>query len=121
MPYPPQVYATTGHAFGLKVNGVQVIDKVPTDLMPLRWDAPSATNIGSLVFSVLDDGETTLPYGAVVRLTDNRRHASHGVELITNGTFDSDLSGWTVGSTAVATWQDDLGPEGTGDGVVRID
>ena len=120
MPYPPQVFSLDGHAFGLTVSGVQIIDSVPTDLAPIRWDWPSSTNNGGISFTVEDKGETALLTGSVIRLTDNRLHASHGVELLTNGTFDSDLSGWTVGSTAVATWQDDLGPEGTGDGVVRI-
>ena len=121
MPYPPQVFSLTGHAFGLTVSGVQIVDYVPTDFSPIRWDYPSATNNGALSFTIEHDGDVSLPYGAVVRFTDNRLDAAHGVELLTNGSFDSDLGGWTVGSTAVATWQDDLGPDGSGDGVVRID
>ena len=120
MPYPPQVFSLDGHAFGLTVSGVQIIDKVPTDLAPIRWDAPSNSSIGSLTFTVEDSGETVLTPGAVVRFTDNQLDAAHGVELLSNGTFDSDLGSWTIGNGAVSTWQDDLGPEGVGDGVVRI-
>ncbi|HUW17518.1 MAG TPA: hypothetical protein VMW94_10610, partial [Actinomycetes bacterium] len=71
MPYPPQVFSLDGHAFGLTVSGVQIIDKVPTDLSPIRWTWPSATNNGGISFTVEDQGETALPGGAVVRFTDN--------------------------------------------------
>jgi len=71
MPYPPQVFSLDGHAFGLTVSGVQIIDKVPTDLSPIRWDAPSNSSIGALAFTVEDSGETVLTPGAVVRFTDN--------------------------------------------------
>ena len=120
MPYPPQVYAATGHAFGLTVNGVQIIDKVPTDLAPIRWNWPSATTNGGITFTVEDQGETALPGGAVIRFTDNRLDAAHGVELLTNGTFDSDLGGWSVGSGA-STWEADSNPEGAGDGCLQIE
>ena len=121
MPYPPQVFSLDGHAFGLTVNGVQIIDKVPTDVAPIRWTWPSETETGDLSFTIEDTGETVLPPGAVVRLTDNRLDATHGVELLTNGSFDSDLGGWSVGSTAVASWLADSGPEGSGDGCLKIE
>jgi len=120
MPYPPQVFSLDGHAFGLTVSGVQIIDKVPTDVAPIRWTYPSETETGGLAFTVEDQGETTLPRGSVVRFTDNRLDASHGVELLTNGTFDSDLGGWSVGGTASA-WEADSGPEGAGDGCLQIE
>lgn len=68
---PPQIFSLDGHAFGLTVSGVQIIDKVPTDLAPIRWDWPSATNNGGITFTVEDQGETALPGGAVIRFTDN--------------------------------------------------
>ena len=120
MPYPPQVFSLDGHAYGLTVSGVQIIDYVPTDISPIRWDAPSATNNGGISFTVEDQGETALPGGAVIRFTDNRLDAAHGVELLTNSTFDSDLGGWSVGGTA-STWEADSGPEGAGDGCLQIE
>ena len=71
MPYPPQVFSLDGHTYGLTVSGVQIIDKVPTDLSPIRWTWPSATDNGDISFTVEDQGETALPGGAVVRFTDN--------------------------------------------------
>lgn len=71
MPYPPQVFSLDGHAFGLTVNGVQIIQHVPTEDTPIRWDMPSSTTNGGISFSVIDTGETALPDGAVIRLTDN--------------------------------------------------
>ena len=119
MPYPPQVFSLDGHTYGLTVSGVQIIDKVPTDLSPIRWTWPSATDNGDISFTVEDQGETALPGGAVVRFTDNRLDAAHGDELLTNGTFDSDLDGWSVGGTA--SWEADSGPEGAGDGCLQIE
>jgi hypothetical protein len=100
---PPQIFSTTGHPYGLTVSGVQVIDRVPTDVAPIRWTMPSASTNGGISFSVEDttgsvdlfSGKrrpgrgvfqvgvfqedvfqtlapvSSLPAGAVVRLTDN--------------------------------------------------
>jgi len=71
MPYPPQVFSLDGHAYGLTISGVQVVDNVPTDLAPIRWSWPSASTNGDISFTVEDYGTFAFPGGAVIRLTDN--------------------------------------------------
>jgi len=84
MPYPPQVYSLDGHAFGLTVSGVQVIDDVPTDVTPIRWDAPSHGNDGSISFTLEYVPSYGVPAGAVIRLTDNTEN-----ELLWQGVVTS--------------------------------
>lgn len=71
MPYPPQVFSLDGHAFGLTVSGVQMVNSVPTDVAPIRWTWPSASTNGDISFTVEDLGQFAFPGGAVIRLTDN--------------------------------------------------
>ena len=42
-----------------------------------------------------------------------------GPELVTNGTFDSDLSGWTENTSGVVTWSDGVALVGDGNGVIN--
>jgi hypothetical protein len=65
------MFSTTGHAFGLTINGVQVIDDVPVDMSPIRWTMPSTTTNGDISFTIEDQGGTTVNAGDVIRLTDN--------------------------------------------------
>ena len=45
------------------------------------------------------------------------RPISYGPELVTNGTFDTDLSGWTEDASGVVTWSDGVALVGNGNGV----
>ena len=62
---------STGHAYGLTVAGVQVIDHVPLDEVPIRWEETGPDAVGTLSFLVEDTGTIGLEDGAEVRLTDN--------------------------------------------------
>ena len=81
---PPQIFSLDGHAYGLTVSGVQVVDDVPTDVAPIRWDWPSATNNGGVTFTVEHDGEYAFPAGAVIRLTDNENDELLFAGVLTN-------------------------------------
>lgn len=64
--------ATTGHAYGLTVSGVPIIDHIPVDLAPIRYEEQGVHGTGSLTFVVEQvAGTVALPDGAVVRFTDN--------------------------------------------------
>jgi hypothetical protein len=68
---PPQIFSLDGHAFGLTVSGVQVVQHVPTDVAPIRWDWPSATTPGGITFTQKDTASVLPAAGSVIRLTDN--------------------------------------------------
>ncbi len=76
MPYPPQVFSLDGHPYGLTVAGVQVIDHVPLDIAPLRWERPGEATPGGISFTIEDGGAApALPDGHVIRYTDNVTNA----------------------------------------------
>jgi len=68
---PPQIFSLDGHAFGLTLSGVQIIEHVPTDIAPIRWTWPSATDNGDITFTIEYQGEFSIIRGMVIRLTDN--------------------------------------------------
>ena len=64
-------------SYTLDVAGIGVIDHVPLDLRPIRWEEMGPDGVGRLTFTVEDEGGIALPDGADVRLTD----ATTGIPL----------------------------------------
>lgn len=63
---------STGHDFGLTAAGVQIVDHVPLDESPIRWEETGPDGIGTMSFLVEDtNGSVKLNEGMEVRLTDN--------------------------------------------------